>query len=242
MKNILVTGGSNGIGKAISEHLLKAGNHVIIADIVGPSGMQICNQYPNRCLFIRCDLRTINGVRTIFEELDARQICLDAIINNAGKGMITKLTELTDEEIEDGYGLMLRAPLLISREWIKRRKHEPSDVGRIINIASTRAFMSEPSSEVYAMCKGGLVSLTHALAISLQPYNIQVNCISPGWIVTNDAQLSDADHKQHPSNRAGNPNDIIHAINYLLQNDNAFINGQNIIIDGGMTKKMIYVD
>lgn len=242
MKNILVTGGSNGIGRAISEHLLKEGNHVIIADIDEPSGLQISERYPNQCLFISADLRSVQGVMTLFEKMDAHQIHLDAIINNAGKGMVTKLTELTDEEIEDGYGLMLRAPLLISREWIKRRKTESSDVGRIINIASTRAIMSEPSSEVYAMCKGGLVSLTHALAISLQPFNIQVNCISPGWIVTNDARLSDADHKQHPSNRAGNPNDIIHAINYLLENDNTFINGQNIIIDGGMTKKMIYVD
>jgi hypothetical protein len=102
--------------------------------------------------------------------------------------------------------------------------------------------MSEPDGEVYAMCKGGLVSLTHALANSLQPYNIQVNCISPGWIVTKDIQLSDADHLQHPSNRTGYPEDIVKAIDYLLLDDNSFINGQNIVIDGGMTKKMIYVE
>jgi NAD(P)-dependent dehydrogenase (short-subunit alcohol dehydrogenase family) len=242
MKTILVTGGSNGIGKAISEHLLKSGHTVVIADMDEATGLQISHRYPNECLFINTDLRMIDGVMTLFEQLDAQQINLDAIINNAGKGMVTPLPQLTNEEIEDGYGLMLRTPLLICREWIKRRKPSTSDYGRVINIASTRAIMSEPSGEVYAMCKGGLVSLTHALANSLQPYNIQVNCISPGWIVTTDIPLSDADHKQHPSNRAGNPHDIVCAIDYLLHDDNAFINGQNIIIDGGMTKKMIYVD
>ena len=137
---------------------------------------------------------------------------------------------------------MLRAPLLISREWVKRRELQSMCYGRIINIASTRAIMSEPNGEVYAMCKGGLVSLTHALANTLQPYNIQVNCISPGWIVTNDNNLSDADHNQHLSNRTGYPKDIVQAIDYLLLDDNVFINGQNIVIDGGMTKKMIYVE
>lgn len=137
---------------------------------------------------------------------------------------------------------MLRAPLLISREWVTRRELTTIGYGRIINIASTRASMSEPHGEVYAMCKGGLVSLTHALANSLQPYNIQVNSISPGWIVTKDIQLSDADHFQHLSNRTGYPKDIVKAIDYLLLEDNSFINGQNIVIDGGMTKKMIYVE
>jgi hypothetical protein len=102
--------------------------------------------------------------------------------------------------------------------------------------------MSEPHGEVYAMCKGGLVALTHALANSLQPYHIQVNCISPGWIVTKETVLSEEDHLQHPSNRVGYPKDIVNAIDYLLKEDNEFINGQNIIIDGGMTKKMIYIE
>lgn len=242
MKTILVTGGSNGIGKAISEHLLSQGHFVIITDIDEAGGVQISNRYPKNCLFIRSDLRTTQGVAAVFEQTDKNQIKIDAIINNAGKGMVKKLTELSDEDIEAGYGLMLRAPLLISREWVKRRELPATGYGRIINIASTRAIMSEPNGEVYAMCKGGIVSLTHALANTLQPYNIQVNCISPGWIVTNDIKLSDDDHFQHLSNRTGYPNDIVQAIDYLLLDDNVFINGQNIVIDGGMTKKMIYVE
>jgi NAD(P)-dependent dehydrogenase (short-subunit alcohol dehydrogenase family) len=242
MKTILVTGGSNGIGKTISEHLLGQGHYVIITDIDETGGVQISNHHPKNCLFIYADLSTTQGVAAIFKQVDSNQIKIDAIINNAGKGMVKKLTELSDEDIEAGYGLMLRAPLLISREWVKRRKHTATDYGRIINIASTRAIMSEPNGEVYAMCKGGLVSLTHALANTLQPYNIQVNCISPGWIVTNDIKLSDVDHFQHLSNRTGYPKDIVQAIDYLLLDDNVFINGQNIVIDGGMTKKMIYVE
>ena len=242
MKTILVTGGSNGIGKAICEHLLNSGNIVIIADIEESAGRLICKQYSDKCVFIRADLSTISGVLSVFEQIDHLQIHIDAIINNAGKGVFRNFEDLTDEDIETGYGLLLRAPLLISREWIKRREPSSIGYGRIINIASTRALMSEPHGEVYAMCKGGLVSLTHALANTLQAYNIQVNCISPGWIVTKDIQLSDNDHHQHLSNRAGNPNDIVLAIDYLLQDDNTFINGQNIVIDGGMTKKMIYTD
>lgn len=242
MKYVLVTGGSKGIGKAISEHLLSVGNYVIIADIDEAAGKQTSDQYPDQCLFINADLSTTQGVMTVFEYIDHQHIRVDAIINNAGKSMVNNLTDLTDEDIEEGYGLMLRAPLLVCREWIKRKVPSSTEYGRIINIASTRAIMSEPFGEVYAMCKGGLVSLTHALANSLQPYNIQVNCISPGWIATKDTPLSDADNIQHLSNRVGKPTDIVLAVDYLLQDDNVFINGQNIVIDGGMTKKMIYVD
>ncbi|MDP2813372.1 MAG: SDR family oxidoreductase [Erysipelotrichaceae bacterium] len=242
MKTILVTGGSHGIGKAICNHLLSEGHTVIIVDIDEAAGSEICKDYVDRCTYINADLSTTEGVIELFKQTDRQHISIDAIINNAGKGMVKNLIELTDEDIEDGYGLMLRAPLLISREWVKRRELTTIGYGRIINIASTRASMSEPHGEVYAMCKGGLVSLTHALANSLQPYNIQVNSISPGWIVTKDIQLSDADHFQHLSNRTGYPKDIVKAIDYLLLEDNSFINGQNIVIDGGMTKKMIYVE
>lgn len=108
-------------------------------------------------------------------------------------------------------------------------------------MASTRYLMSEPDSEAYAASKGGIVSLTHALAISLSKYNITVNCISPGWIDTGHyGELRPIDHEQHPSNRVGTPEDIARMCIYLCQPENNFINGQNIIIDGGMTKKMIY--
>lgn len=113
--------------------------------------------------------------------------------------------------------------------------------GSIVNIASTRAFMSEADSEAYAASKGGIVALTHALAASFAPDNIRVNCISPGWIETGDyGKLRDQDHKQHFSGRVGKPEDIARACLYLTSQGNEFINGTNLIIDGGMIRKMIY--
>jgi hypothetical protein len=103
--------------------------------------------------------------------------------------------------------------------------------------------MSEPNSEAYAASKGGIVSLTHALALSLSAENMTVNAISPGWIQNdNYGALTENDHKQHPSQRVGKPEDIARACLFLTDDKNDFINGQNIIVDGGMTKKMIYVE
>jgi NAD(P)-dependent dehydrogenase (short-subunit alcohol dehydrogenase family) len=101
--------------------------------------------------------------------------------------------------------------------------------------------MSEADTEAYAASKGGIVSLTHALAVSLSSHNIRVNCISPGWIETGDySRLREVDHEQHLSNRVGVPQDIARACYFLADGKNDFINGHNMVIDGGMTKKMIY--
>jgi NAD(P)-dependent dehydrogenase (short-subunit alcohol dehydrogenase family) len=111
----------------------------------------------------------------------------------------------------------------------------------IVNIASTRAFMSEPDGEAYGASKGGIVALTHALAISLGP-KIRVNCVSPGWILTNENEkLFEADVTQHPAGKVGNVDDIAETVLFLLSEKASFITGQNIVVDGGMTKKMIYV-
>ncbi|KPD01381.1 Glucose 1-dehydrogenase 2 [Geobacillus sp. BCO2] len=103
--------------------------------------------------------------------------------------------------------------------------------------------MSEPNSEAYAASKGGLVALTHALAVSFADDRIRVNCISPGWIETGDyGQLRDIDHRQHPAGRVGKPDDIARACLYLCDEENDFITGVNLVIDGGMTRKMIYIE
>ncbi|KPQ27359.1 MAG: Dehydrogenase [Marinobacter excellens HL-55] len=119
--------------------------------------------------------------------------------------------------------------------------------GAIVNMASTRALQSEPDTEAYAATKGGIVALTHALAVSLGP-NIRVNCISPGWIDTRAWQggsdeveaLSQADHHQHPAGRVGTPEDIAALVAYLISPQASFITGQNVVADGGMVRKMIY--
>lgn len=118
---------------------------------------------------------------------------------------------------------------------------ENQEGGAIVNIASTRALMSEPNSEGYAATKGGIVAITHALASSLSNDKITVNAISPGWIHTGDyTQLTDIDHSQHFSKRVGKPDDIARACLYLTARENNFVTGANLVVDGGMTKKMIY--
>ena len=113
--------------------------------------------------------------------------------------------------------------------------------GSILNIASTRAIMSEPNSESYAATKGGIVALTHALAASLSEEQITVNAISPGWIETRDYEsLRKIDHEQHLSKRVGKPEDIARACLYLTAKENNFVTGINLVVDGGMTRKMIY--
>ena len=111
-----------------------------------------------------------------------------------------------------------------------------------MNIASTRAGQSEANTEAYSASKGGIVALTHAMAISLGP-DIRVNCISPGWIETDpEAVHSETDEAQHPCGRVGTPDDIAAMVAYLLSDRAGFISGQDFVIDGGMTKKMIYTD
>jgi NAD(P)-dependent dehydrogenase (short-subunit alcohol dehydrogenase family) len=139
----------------------------------------------------------------------------------------------------------LRPAFITSRRLALHRQSldTPNPYGRIINICSTRYLMSEPGSEGYAASKGGIYSLTHALALSLSEWHITVNSIAPGWIQNNNYdQLRPEDHAQHPSGRVGKPEDIARMCLFLCQEENDFINGENITIDGGMSKKMIYLD
>jgi NAD(P)-dependent dehydrogenase (short-subunit alcohol dehydrogenase family) len=110
--------------------------------------------------------------------------------------------------------------------------------GSIVNIGSTRALQSEPNTEAYTASKGGVVALTHALAMSLGP-QVRVNCISPGWIAKR--KLRKKDHAQHPVGRAGRPEDIGEMVAFLISDAAGFITGQNFVVDGGMTRKMIYL-
>ena len=111
--------------------------------------------------------------------------------------------------------------------------------GAVVTIASSRAHMSEPNTESYSASKGGLVALTHALAISLGP-DVRVNCISPGWILTKGPEPTAAEHAFHPAGRVGQTNDIAGLAAFLVGPDSGFITGAEFIVDGGVTRKMIY--
>ena len=243
-KVVLVTGGANGIGKAICEVFLAVGATVIIADIDEKTGKAVAGDWKQqnyKAVFYKIDLMDVLATRTMFADMVKAHGKIDVLVNNAGKGIFKPLQELTIEEWDEVIQLNLRAAFVTSQEYAKY--HEPNRYGRIINIASTRYLMSEPNSEAYAASKGGIVSLTHALALSLSAERMTVNAVSPGWIENNHYEgLRALDHAQHPAKRVGKPADIANACLFLADEANDFLTGQNIVIDGGMTKKMIYVE
>jgi NAD(P)-dependent dehydrogenase (short-subunit alcohol dehydrogenase family) len=239
-KKVIVTGGGNGIGKEIATAFARQDAEVLIADKDVKAGYEAAEAIKSTgspAHFCLTDISDPAGVVNMIGEAVSLLGGINILINNAGKGIWKHPDLLSVEEWDSVIDTNLRGAFLCSREAARVMKQ--SGGGCIINIASTRAFMSEPCSEAYAASKGGLVALTHALAASLAPYNIRVNCISPGWIETGDySRLRKIDHSQHFSGRVGRPSDIAEACLFLAVND--FINGENIIIDGGMTKKMIY--
>ena len=241
-KVVLVTGGANGIGKSISQAFLNTGATVIVADIDVINGETVVEDWQKENLnavFYKINLIDVAAIKKMFEDLVCKFGKIDVLVNNAGKGSFKPLPELSIEEWDEVIHLNLRAAFVTSQQFAKY--HEPNRYGRIINIASTRYLMSEPNSEAYAASKGGIVSLTHALALSLSGEGVAVNAISPGWIANHHYdRLLPSDHAQHPAKRVGKPADIARACLFLADEQNDFITGQNIVVDGGMTKKMIY--
>ena len=239
-KTVIVTGGSNGIGRGIAKAFVMEKANVCIADIdevKGKEVVRVLEETGGKASFYKTDVRKEEDILNLVESVVKDYGKIDVLINNAGVSRFKPLFELTTAEWEDVVFTNLRSVFIGSREAARSMRSG----GRIINIASTRATMSEPNSEAYASSKGGIVALTHALAASLQEKGITVNSISPGWIQTEDYdELREKDHLQHWSNRVGKPEDIAKACLYLSDPDNDFINGQDLVIDGGMTRKMIY--
>ena len=231
-KTALVTGGAQGIGRSIAQLLVRRGYRVAIADVEALAGRE-----PG-FLFLRTDVSSEPSVRACVRSVVQRFGRLDALVNNAGiaspaNGPVDKLSL---REWNRRIGVNLTGAFLMAKHCaphLRRRR------GAIVNIASTRALQSEPDTEAYAASKGGLVALTHALAMSLGP-QVRANCVSPGWIARE--AVSRKDHAQHPAGRVGRPEDIAEIVAYLLSDAAGFITGQNFVVDGGMTRKMIYVD
>ena len=240
-KVVIVTGAGKGIGCAIAKAYATLGANVVIAEKTASLGLETEQQIlseGNVAVFIQTDVSILSDIENMIQKTVELYGKIDVLINNVGIGTWKSPYEIIPEEWDEVMNTNLRSVFFCSREAAKVMR---KNGGSIVNIASTRAFMSEPNSELYAASKGGIVALTHALAASLAPDNITVNCISPGWIQTeNYENLREIDHKQHFSNRVGKVDDIARACIFLTQPENNFINAQNIIIDGGMTKKMIY--
>ncbi|MGG3467494.1 glucose 1-dehydrogenase [Neobacillus pocheonensis] len=242
-KTVVITGAGNGIGKGIAIQYAKEGANVILADIDGKAGANIVRIIEDRggeALFVNTDVRLESDIIRLMESAIQSYGQIDILINNAGKALFKSPYETSIEEWDDVIHTNLRSVFLASREAAKYMRHN-KDGGSIVNIASTRAIMSEPNSESYAATKGGILAITHALAASLSDDRITVNAISPGWIETGDySKLSKLDHEQHLSKRVGKPDDIARACLYLTAKENDFVTGINLVVDGGMTRKMIY--
>ena len=224
----LVTGGAQGIGAGIASHLAARGWQVAVADIRGRS--------PH--FFLRCDVAREPDVKRSIGRIIRRFGRLDALVNNAGlagphDGPLEKLELRRWQRRLD---VNLTGPFLMAKHCAPHLRRAR---GAIVNIASTRALQSEPDTEAYSASKGGLVALTHALANSLGP-RIRVNCVSPGWIA-HKGKLTRKDHAQHPVGRVGRVEDIAEIVAFLLSEASGFTTGQNFVVDGGMTRKMIYL-
>jgi hypothetical protein len=224
----LITGGARGIGAAIAARLHNDGWTVVVADRdPAPIGRSVV-----------CDVSDEAAVATLIDGIRTTETRLDALVCNAGFGITKPIAELSLAEWSSVLATNLTSTYLLARaaESLLRTAN-----GSIVTIASTRAHMSEPNTEAYAASKGGLVALTHALAISLGP-DVRVNCISPGWIRAKGPQPTAEEHAFHPAGRVGTPEDIAALAVFLLGPDSRFITGAEFIVDGGVTRKMIYPD
>ena len=250
MKVLAVTGGAQGIGRAVALRFSRAGYAVSIADPDEDAGLEaarLVEESGAKSLFVRTDVSDREQVEAWVARTVQSLGCPDALVNNAGIGRRAPFLELKAEDFDRVIAVNLRGSFLCAQA-VARRMAERGKGGAIVNIASTRAFMSEAGTEAYTASKGGIVALTHGMAISLGPVGIRANSVSPGWIETRDWQYSqraaapvhsERDRLQHPVGRVGKPEDIADACFYLVEQA-GFMTGQNVTLDGGMTVKMIY--
>ena len=248
-RTAIVTGGAQGIGKGITRKLLEEGYRVAVCDIDREAGLEISETFAaiGEIIYIEMDVSDESSVQNGIDRILKTGAHLSALINNAGISypFNTPIEELALSEWGRVIGTNLTGIFLTCKYSLPQlRKNQ----GAIVNIASTRALQSEPNSEAYASSKAGILGFTHALAISCGP-EVRVNCISPGWIDVSTWQksvnlkavkLSKLDHEQHPAGRVGEPSDIANLVAFLISGNAGFITGQNFIVDGGMTRKMIY--
>ena len=249
----LVTGAGRGIGRAIARRFLQEGAAVCLADIDRDALDDAAAEYAALgrleplVLDVSDESQVAAGVGRCADALGG----LDILVNNAASsdpvsGPIERL-DLADWQRTLAVGLT--GPMLLVKHAVPHLRRARGG-GRVINIGSIRALMSEPNTEGYAAAKGGLTALTHALAISLGP-DVRVNVISPGWIDTSDyaprprrapADLRPIDHHQHPAGRVGHPHDVAALCAFLASDAASFLTGHNLPLDGGLTRKMIYAD
>lgn len=220
-KVVVITGGAKGIGKCIADEFMKQGAICHIIDIAQG------NHFVG-------DIADKKVLEAFADEVLQKSGHVDILVNNA-LPIMRGIDTCTYEEFEYALSVGVTAPFYLSKLFKPYFKNGAS----IINISSTRDRMSQPQTESYAAAKGGISALTHALAVSLSG-KVRVNSISPGWIDTSFTEYAGSDAAQQPVGRVGNPMDIANMVLFLCSDKAGFITGENICVDGGMTRQMIY--
>lgn len=221
-KVVVVTGGANGIGKCIVNEFRTKGAQVYVID------KQQAGEH-----FVG-DIARKEDLEAFVAEILKKHPKVDCIINNALPQM-KGIDECSWEDFQYALSVGVTAPFYL----VKLLQNNLAEGASIINISSSRDRMSQPQTESYTAAKGGIAALTHALAVSLAR-KARVNSISPGWIDTTNSLFEGADAVQQPAGRVGHPMDIANMVLFLCSDKAGFITGENICIDGGMTKQMIY--
>jgi len=226
-KIVIMTGGANGIGRCMTEEFTRAGAKVAVIDI-DPQAVD--------CDFYFCgDIAKEEILVKFAEQVIKKYGKIDYLINNACLSRKGILSNCSYEDFLYVLKVGITAPYMFTRLFMEYFNEN----GAVVNISSTRGYMSQADTESYTAAKGGISALTHALAVSLAG-KLRVNSISPGWIDTKNNQWSVEDREQHPVKRLGNPQDIARMAMFLCSEDSGFITGENITIDGGMSRLMIY--
>ena len=220
-KVVIVTGGANGIGKCIADEFRAQGAIVYVID--KQEGEHFVG-----------DIAKKEVLEAFAEEVLSKHKNVDIIINNA-LPLMKGIDECTYEEFQYALSVGITAPFYL----VKLFKEHLAEGASVVNISSSRDRMSQPQTESYTAAKGGIAALTHALAVSLSG-KARVNSISPGWIDTAYTVYNGSDATQQPAGRVGNPMDIANMVLFLCSDKAGFITGENICIDGGMTRQMIY--
>ncbi len=220
-KVAVVTGGARGIGKCICEQFRASGAEVCVIDLLEND-------------FFVGDIGDQNTLEEFSEKVIEKYGRVDYLINNAAP-LMCGINNGSYEDFEYALKVGVTAPFYLSKLFAPYFSQGAS----IVNISSSRDRMSQPETESYTASKGGISALTHALSVSLAG-RVRVNSVSPGWIDNNYTVYEGADAVQQPAGRVGNPPDIANMVLYLCSDMAGFITGENICIDGGMTKQMIY--
>lgn len=263
-KNFLITGAGRGIGRGLSRLLLKEGHRVALLDKDEDELLHTATQIHNALRVpesefraVACDLREPDAIFHAVQLVGAFfEGHLDVLVNNAaytGGVGASAFEEMTLEEWNCSLETNLTAPMMLSQQclpMLAKTSHRAKG-GCIINMSSTRAFMSEADNEAYSSTKAGLLGLTQSMAVTLAPRGVRVNAILPGWIhVENECReadergqkwrdgLTEEDHRWHLSGRVGKVEDVLGAVRYLTEEE--FATGMEMIVDGGVTRKMVY--